>query len=90
MAGAIEKPFNAGQYPMTLFQWEVMADTVAQLCHIYQIPIASKTVLGHGEVERVLGVKQFGKWDPMVIPWESHLSSQEVGSRFRALVRRYY
>jgi hypothetical protein len=89
MADASERPFDAGRFPMTEMQWRTMAAVVAELCRAYHIEVTPTTVLGHGEVERSLGVKQRGKWDPMVLPWEPHLSLQEVGHRFRELVRAF-
>jgi hypothetical protein len=87
MAGAEERPFKAGQAPMTRKQWETMAQAVAELCRFYRIPVTPTTVLGHGEVEVNLGIKQRGKWDPMVLPWNPGLSKTEVGEAFRSLVR---
>lgn len=70
MKDAREKPFDSGPYPMKREQWEVMAQAAAELCTFYKIPVTPETVLGHGEVERVLKIKQRGKWDPMVWPWD--------------------
>lgn len=86
MAGAQESPFDAGTAPMTETQWKVMAEVAAQLCHRYKIPVTQATVLGHGEVQKFLGKKQKGKWDPLVLPWAPHLSRETVGNRFRAAV----
>jgi N-acetylmuramoyl-L-alanine amidase/Putative peptidoglycan binding domain len=63
MAGAIESPFDAGQYPMTGKQWDTLAEVVAELCRAYSIPIARETVLSHAEVQPTLGIEQSGKWD---------------------------
>ncbi len=88
MAGAKESPFNGGSFPMTKTQWETMAQVVAELCDFYDIDVTSKTVLGHGEVEREFPKKpQKGKWDPMVLPWDTSLSKKQVGEQFRALVK---
>lgn len=86
MAGAQESPFRPGQAPMTEKQWRVMAQVVAELCKAYRIPVGPTTVLGHGEVERLLGKKQNGKWDPLVLPWNPGQAKREVGDQFRALV----
>lgn len=86
MAGAEESPFNAGSSPMLQIQWDTTAQVVAELCQFYDIPVTPQTVLGHGEVESVLGIDQAGKWDPMVQPWDLSLSKQEVGDQFRSLV----
>jgi hypothetical protein len=89
MAGAQERPFVAGPYPMTLVQWTTMARVVAQLCRAYKIPVSPVTVLGHGEVQRNLGIAQAGKWDPMILPWAPTLTFAEVGNKFRAEVQRF-
>ena len=39
------------------------------------------TVLGHGEVQRNLGIKQRSKWDPMVLPWAPTRKPAAVGAR---------
>ena len=88
MAGAIERPFKAGPYPMTEIQWRTMAKVCAELCEAYGITVTDKTVLGHGEVQRILGIAQAGKWDPMVLPWNPTLASAAVGNLFRDEVRR--
>jgi len=88
MADAKESPFNAGRFPMTKTQWDTMAQVVAELCEFYDIDVTAKTVLGHGEVEREFPSKpQSGKWDPMVLPWDTSLSKKQVGDQFRALVK---
>jgi hypothetical protein len=88
MLGCQEKPFVAGSQPMTLKQWRTMARVVAELCQHYKIPVTRETVLGHGEVQTNLGITQSGKWDPMVLPWDTSLTYAQVGDFFRARVRR--
>jgi N-acetyl-anhydromuramyl-L-alanine amidase AmpD len=87
MAGAIESPFKPGNFPMTQKQWETMSQVVAELCDAYDIPVTPQTVLGHGEVSKNLGIDQAGKWDPMVLPWDTSLSKKQVGEAFRKLVK---
>ena len=88
MADAQESPFNAGSFPMKKTQWETMAQVVAELCDFYEIEVTPKTVLGHGEVQREFPDKpQRGKWDPMVLPWDTSLSKKQVGDQFRNLVK---
>lgn len=89
MADAVERPFNGGAAPMTPEQWDLLARVAAQLARRYKIPITSKTILGHGEVQTELNIEQEGKWDPMVLPWEPNVPQAEVGKRFRALVSQY-
>jgi N-acetyl-anhydromuramyl-L-alanine amidase AmpD len=87
MADANEQPFNAGKCPMTEWQWEVLAQVAADLAQRYGIPVTPQTILGHGEVEANLTIDQEQKWDPMVLPWQPHLSKKEVADRFRARVQ---
>lgn len=89
MAGAIEQPFQGGRYPMKESQWMAMAQVAAELCIHYRIPVGLRTVLGHGEVQRILGKAQAGKWDPMVLPWASPLSKEVVGNMFRTQVQQF-
>lgn len=88
MRDARESPFDSGPCPMTQEQWETMARLTAELCRVYRLDVTEKTVLGHGEVERLLGIKQRGKWDPMKLPWIPAAGSVTVGNMFRAAVRR--
>lgn len=87
MLNAQESPFKAGNFPMTKKQWETMAQVVAELCQFYDIDVTTTTVLGHGEVEKNLGVKQHGKWDPMVLPWDTKLNKSQVGNQFRDMIK---
>ncbi len=80
---------DPGRFPMTERQWLRMAEVAAELCKRYRIEVTPTTVLGHGEVERNLGIKQRGKWDPMMLPWEPDLPAKEVGDRFRRLVQTF-
>lgn len=86
MEGARERPFNAGSYPMTKKQWETMAQVTAELCDFYDIDVSTKTVLGHGEVEKYLKKKQGAKWDPLVLPFDTNLSIETVGGMLRRMV----
>jgi hypothetical protein len=86
MANAEERPFKPGPAPMLEQQWNTMAQVAAELAKFYNIPVTERNILGHGEVERVHGVKQKGKWDPMVLPWNTNLTKKQVGDAFRAKV----
>ncbi len=86
MAGAAERPFEPGPAPMTEMQWNRLAEVVAELCRAYAIACTPLTVLAHGEVEETLGIRQRGKWDPLVLPWRPALAKREVGTLFRARV----
>jgi N-acetyl-anhydromuramyl-L-alanine amidase AmpD len=87
MAGAKETPFKSGDFPMKQKQWEAMVDVVAQLCKKYRIDVTPRTVLGHGEVEKNLDIKQRGKWDPMKLSFATNLSKAEVGKKLREEVQ---
>jgi len=87
MAGARQRPFDPGRYPMGREQWRRMAAVVAQLCHRYGIRVTPETVLGHGEVEHRLGVPQRAKWDPLALPWRPDLDLHAAGEAFRDEVR---
>lgn len=68
MHGARERPFSFGRYPVVPDQIAGMAETVADLCMTYDIPVERKTVLFHAEVETTLGVWQRAKWDMTWLP----------------------
>lgn len=85
MRDARERPFDAGAYPMKEIQWEAMAVCASEVCAAYGIPVDKEHVLGHGEVQEVLGVKQLGKWDPLGRPWEKPPIGG-AGDDFRARV----
>lgn len=87
MAGAKEAPFASGDFPMKQVQWEAMIDVVAQLCKKYQIAVTPRTVLGHGEVQKLLDIKQNGKWDPMRLSFAKTLTKVEVGKKLRTEVQ---
>lgn len=97
MIGTVEKPFVPGTEPVTKAQYFQLARVVGELCTAYKIAVSPTTVLGHGEVQANLGIRQRGKWDPMILPWdrENHGDFStgerpyaEVGNYFRTLVRR--
>lgn len=87
MAGAVEAPFKSGSFPMTQKQWDTMSQVASELCEFYDIQVTPETVLGHGEVANNLDIDQGDKWDPMVLPWDTSLSKEQVGETFRKLVK---
>ena len=89
MLGARERPFVPGQFPMTEHQWNVMAAVVAELCVRYHLDVTATTVLGHGEVQEALGIKQENKWDPLVLPWAPTMARADVMRGFRGRVREH-
>lgn len=68
MAGAVERPFSAGRFPITLKQVEALARLCARLCAQYEIPVTRETVLSHAEVQPTLKIVQRGKWDITWLP----------------------
>ena len=87
MRGAIEDPFDPGPSPLNEYQFTVTCALIADLCREYSIPVGPKTVLTHAEVETNLGVKQRGKWDIAVLPWDRSLyGSRAVGDHMREVV----
>ena len=80
---------NPGRFPMNERQWLRMGELAAELCKNYGIEVSPTTVLGHFEVERNLGIKQRGKWDPGFLPWDPHAKELEVGARFRSIVEAF-
>ena len=89
MAGAKENPFQSGDFPMKKAQWDVMIEVVAELCKKYKIAVTPTTVLGHGEVQKNIGVVQNGKWDPMKLSFAGGLSKAEVGAKLRTEVEAH-
>ena len=88
MVGAHEKTSKFGVAPMKKAQWLQMAAVTAELATFYKIKVTPKTILGHGEVEKNIGPKQKGKWDPMVLPWDTSLTKAQVGNLFRSEVAK--
>lgn len=87
MAGAVQSPFNAGKFPIRKGQWDAMIEAVAQLCRAYKIAPQPKLLLTHAEVQNTLGIKQAGKWDIAVLPFDMAFNTaRKVGDRLRAEV----
>jgi N-acetyl-anhydromuramyl-L-alanine amidase AmpD len=74
---------------MKKVQWDAMVEVAAELCKKYNIPVTPTTVLGHGEVQKNIGIKQLGKWDPMKLSFASALTKAEVGSKLRTEVKAH-
>lgn len=87
MAGAQERPFKAGQHPITSSQVEALCQLTAKLCMKYGIPVSRQTTLSHAEVQPTLGVQQRNKWD---IKWLPDMAAPgnpvAVGDKLRARV----
>ena len=87
MAGAQERPFRAGKYPITPAQVDALATLCADLCRQYDIPVSRQTVLSHAEVQPTLGITQRGKWDVTWLPgMAAPGNSVAVGDQIRALI----
>ncbi|MCW5695765.1 MAG: N-acetylmuramoyl-L-alanine amidase [Bauldia sp.] len=88
MAGAVERPFSAGKYPITAVQWATLAEVCAQLAKRYGIPVQRDRILSHAEVQPTLGIAQAGKWDIAVLPFDRSISGAiPVGDRLREMIR---
>jgi hypothetical protein len=88
MAGAQERPFKKGRFPITEKQLDVFCEMVAEYADTYGIEVRRDTVLTHAEVEPTLGVKQRGKWDIAWLPGMSKPGDPiEVGDKIRDMVR---
>ncbi len=68
MAGAVERPFSHGRFPITQDQINALTRLTARLCVKYRIPVERETVLSHAEVQPTLKIKQRGKWDISWMP----------------------
>lgn len=88
MGGAVESPFNAGKWPMTKKQWEVLSSVLAELCTFYKIPVTEKTVLSHAEVQGNLGITQRGKWDYTRLAFDPSVKgARACGDKLRSEVK---
>lgn len=88
MAGARERPFDAGPYPITDRQLKAFVAMVAEYADTYGIPITRRTVLTHAEVQPTLGIWQRGKWDIAWLPGLSRpIDPVQAGDRLRAMVK---
>ena len=88
MAGAVERPFKAGKYPITQAQLDSVVRFVAKLSKEHDIPVSRQTILTHAEVQRTLGVRQKNKWDITWLPgMEKPGDPIEVGDRIRDMIK---
>lgn len=90
MAGATGWPLKFGKYPIKRGQWERLVMVNAILCERYNIPVTSKTVLMHGEVQENLGIQQNGKWDIGALTWwsKSKVDCAAIGYMLRRDIKR--
>lgn len=88
MAGAVERPFAAGAYPVTAAQIGALARETARACLAYDIPVSRWSTLSHAEVQPTLAIAQRQKWDITWLPGMSGPADPiTVGDRLRDLVR---
>jgi hypothetical protein len=87
MAGAVERPFDAGRAPIIPAQVEALATLCRDLGRQYGIPVTPQTMLSHAEVQPTLGIKQRGKWDIAWLPGMSGPADPvAVGNKLRAMI----
>lgn len=87
MAGAIERPFDAGIAPITTVQLWAFCALAKKLAVQYKIPVTRETVLTHAEVKPTLGIAQRGKWDICWIPGLAEpRRAVEVGDMIRKMI----
>lgn len=82
--------------PIKPLQWKVLAEVVADLCYVFDIPPNSSVTMGstttdygvlaHGEVDQYGGPTQAYKWDPLWLYWKPEATRKEIGQDFRKLV----
>lgn len=88
MADAIERPFNPGSFPLTRKQWEKAAYVLADLSERYRIPVDKEHILSHAEVQPNLGIRQRGKWDIAILPFDRTFNTpRECGDEMRRMIR---
>lgn len=87
MAGAVERPFKSGAYPVTQAQVDALVALSRKLGAQYGIPVTRATMLTHAEVQGTLRIKQRNKWDIMWLPGMAKTADPVmVGDMLRALV----
>ena len=88
MAGAVERPFNHGKYPITQKQVDALVKLSRELGAKYGIPVTPETMLSHAEVQGTLGIKQNNKWDIAWLPGMAVPGDPvSVGNKLRAMVK---
>ena len=87
--GGAQGKHDLGRYPLKKVQWETLARVVAELCLAYDLEPTERQVLQHGDVHRVFGIDQWGKWDINYLPWSPRTLHDDVGHQFRDLVKSY-
>jgi hypothetical protein len=87
MAGAKERPFDAGSHPITPAQVQTLVTLCRKLMAEHGIKATRETVLSHAEVQPTLDIKQRGKWDIAWIPgMDKPGDPVKVGDHIRGLI----
>lgn len=87
MAGAVERPFDAGRAPITQAQMKALAALCRDLAAKHKIPVTRETILTHAEVQPTLGIRQRGKWDIAWLPgMKAPGDPVAVGDKIRAMI----
>ena len=89
MKDAVERPFSAGPFPMTVTQWQVAAEVVAELCDRYNIAVTPRSVIALGVEEQCLCAPQNLDGDPNVLAVTPTVPRQQVMDQFRASVQQH-
>lgn len=90
MAGATERPFSWGHYPLSTKQVDALCLLVATLSTKHGVPVTPETILTHAEVQPTLGVKQKFKWDITVLPGMTEPQGPRVvGDILREKIKGY-
>lgn len=88
MADSKEHPFAPGPSPITEKSFRVAIILMAKLSGAFAVPITPERVITHAEAEPNLGIKQAGKWDITVLPWNPDIrGARQVGDYMRMLIR---
>ena len=88
MAGAEEYPLDVGPSPITEKSFRVACGLIAKLAGAFSVPVSPTRIITHAEAEPNLGIKQAGKWDITVLPWNPDFrGARQVGDYMRMLVR---
>jgi len=90
MAGAVERPFDAGSAPMTQAQLDALCERAAHYAMMYEIPVARTSILTHAEVQKTLGITQRFKWDITWLPGMTGPGDPiAIGDRLRAMINEH-
>ena len=88
MAGAVERPFDAGKAPITEAAVAAMIRRAAELCVAFDIPVSRWSTLTHAEIQPTLGIPQRQKWDVNFLPGMTAPTDPiTAGDRLRAMLQ---